>query len=114
MSLGCTHSWSTADIPRNERKETIQRSQAAAIKRRNDNITNRVDAKRNKRLGIKVKEASGKGATKGKGYKGKNPKDEEDRGGKGGKGGKSGKSGKGRPGFEGKSKDRKARSAARA
>ncbi|KAL7422641.1 hypothetical protein Q5752_001932 [Cryptotrichosporon argae] len=64
-----------------DRKKELERSQAAKIKKRSDNIASRLDAKRNKRLGIKDKGAKDKGA-------------------KGGKG-------KGRPGFEGKRKERK-------
>ncbi|KAL1408780.1 hypothetical protein Q8F55_005593 [Vanrija albida] len=64
-----------------ERKRTLEKAQAAAVKKRNDNIAARVDGKRNKRLGIKDKADKGKAG---------------------------GKSKKGRPGFEGKSKDKKA------
>ncbi|TXT10769.1 hypothetical protein VHUM_02274 [Vanrija humicola] len=63
-----------------ERKRTLEKAQAASIKKRNDNIAARADGKRNKRLGIKDKGDKKAG----------------------------GKSKKGRPGFEGKSKDKKA------
>lgn len=82
----------------NERKADLEKSQAAKAKKRNDNLASRIDAKRNKRLGIKDKSKE-----------------------KGGKHGKDGKGkGKGRPGFEGKSgkgangKDKKGRAAAKA
>lgn len=67
--------------PRVERKRTLEKAQAASIKKRNDNIAARADGKRNKRLGIKDKSGDKKAG---------------------------GKSKKGRPGFEGKSKDKKA------
>jgi len=62
-----------------------------AIKKRNDNIASRAEARRNKRLGIKEK--GGKGKEKG-------GKGEHKRKGKG-----TGK-GKGRPGFEGGRKEK--------
>ncbi|KAK8850345.1 hypothetical protein IAR55_004263 [Kwoniella newhampshirensis] len=65
-----------------ERKREIEKSNAIAIKKRNENIAKRVDAKRDKRLGIKDKGGSKKKARpgfegkKGKGgYKGKNKDD---------------------------------------
>ncbi|WWD20526.1 hypothetical protein CI109_105002 [Kwoniella shandongensis] len=65
-----------------ERKREIEKSNAIAIKKRNDNIAKRVDAKRDKRLGVKDKGGAKKKARpgfegkKGKGgYKGKNRDD---------------------------------------
>lgn len=69
---------------RAERKKTLEKGHEVAIKKRNDNIASRADAKRNKRLGIKDK---GKGKDKGT------------------SGRKKGK-GKGRPGFEGGRKEK--------
>lgn len=67
-----------------ERKKTLAQAQATAIKKRNDNIASRNEARRNKKLGIKKKAGDkGKGGVGGK------------------KGGDRGK-GKSRPGFEGK------------
>lgn len=80
----------------------MDKSTAMAIKKRNDNINSRLDARRNKRLGIKdkTKAAAGKGGKK----------DHKSRGDRGDKGDK-----KGRPGFEGKSgTDKKKRAAQRA
>jgi hypothetical protein len=82
-----------------ERKKQLEQGQAAKAKKRDDNIAKRVDARRNKRLGIKPKED-------------KNTRDKGKTGGKTGGGGKGAKGG--RPGFEGKSNDRKKRAAARA
>lgn len=82
----------------NERKRSQALGQQAAIKKRNDNIAARVDARKNKRLGIKdkAKAAAGKGG--------------KDKGGKDYKGKKGG-----RPGFEGKSgNDKKKRAQTRA
>ncbi|KAK4686416.1 hypothetical protein P7C73_g3715, partial [Tremellales sp. Uapishka_1] len=74
-----------------ERKLELQKSQSTAIKKRNDNIASRADARKNKRLGIKDK-TKGKAVKKGRpGFEGKN------KGGKG-KDGKDGGKGKGKEG----------------
>ncbi len=65
---------------RAERKKTLEKGHEVAIKKRNDNIASRADAKRNKRLGIKDKDKGTSGRKKGKG--------------------------KGRPGFEGGRKEK--------
>lgn len=81
-----------ADI-RADRKKGLAQAQAAAIKKRTDNIAARADARRNKRLGVKEK-----------------PKD---KGGKKGRPGFEGKSkGKGKPGKGGM--DKKSRAASKA
>ncbi|ORY35876.1 surfeit locus protein 6-domain-containing protein [Naematelia encephala] len=48
-----------------ERKKTLEKSQATAIKKRNDNIASRVDAKRDKKFGVKGKNKD-KGKKKGR------------------------------------------------
>jgi hypothetical protein len=78
----------------NERKDKLDKAAAAKAAKRNDNLAARVDAKRNKRLGIKDK-AKDKGKGKGKGTPGFGGK-------KGGKGKSDG------------GKDKKARAGAKA
>jgi len=75
------------DFGRAERKKTLDKGREVAVKKRNDNIALRAEARRNKRMGIKDK--GKKDGGQGKGKKGK---------------------GTGRPGFEGgrKEKTRKA------
>ncbi|GFZ48310.1 hypothetical protein JCM24511_06058 [Saitozyma sp. JCM 24511] len=73
-----------------ERKRDLDKSQAVAMKKRNDNIAARAEARKNKRLGIKDKGAK-KGMKKGRpGFEGKKGK-----GGGGKKGGASTGSGAG-------------------
>jgi hypothetical protein len=80
-----------ADVrDRAERKRDLDKSQAVAMKKRNDNIAARAEARKNKRLGIKDKGAK-KGMKKGRpGFEGKKGK-----GGGGKKGGASTGSGAG-------------------
>ncbi|BEI81914.1 hypothetical protein CcaverHIS002_0210740 [Cutaneotrichosporon cavernicola] len=90
-----------------ERKVQLERSEAAKIAKRNDNLASRAEGKRNKRMGIKPKE---KEKGKGKGTPGFGGK-------KGGKGDKEGKEWK--EGGKGKGKgkggmDKKARAGAKA
>lgn len=97
-----------ADAVRADRKREIQATQSIAIKKRNDNIASKLQARKDKKMGIKKKDAP-KGAKKGtgKGYQGKNKDNDRDGGGGGGgksKGGDKGGAKKGRPGFEGKGK----------
>jgi hypothetical protein len=89
---------------RADRKREIVATQSIAIKKRNDNIASKLQARKDKKMGVKKKDAP-KGAKKGtgKGYQGKNKDNDRDAGPAKGKGGdKGGK--KGRPGFEGKGK----------
>lgn len=75
---------------RAERKRDLDKSQAVAMKKRNDNIAARAEARKNKRLGIKDKGAK-KGMKKGRpGFEGKKGK-----GGGGKKGGASAGAGAG-------------------
>ncbi|WVR08432.1 hypothetical protein IAU60_005487 [Kwoniella sp. DSM 27419] len=77
-----------------DRKKEIEKSNAASIKKRNDNIAKRIEDKRNKRLGIKDKGAKGaKGGQKG-GKKGGRPGFEGKKGKGGGSGGAGGSGGK--------------------
>lgn len=105
--------WGRADGFRADRKRDIQNTQSIAIKKRNDNIASKLQARKDKKMGVKKKDAP-KGSTgkkgNGKGYQGKNR--DPDGGGPGAglgitgnksKGGAGGGK-KGRPGFEGKGK----------
>jgi hypothetical protein len=72
---------------RSERKRQADHSQAIKAKKRNENIANRSEAKKNKKLGLKPKGDKDKAGGKGKpGYKGKPA-------------GKPDGKGKGKPGF---------------
>lgn len=51
---------------RSERKKTIEKSSAASIKKRNDNIASRIDAKKNKKTGKDKSKDKGKGKGKGR------------------------------------------------
>ncbi|GMK59282.1 hypothetical protein CspeluHIS016_0702970 [Cutaneotrichosporon spelunceum] len=88
----------------NERKVQLERSEAAKIAKRNDNLASRAEGKRNKRLGIKSKDPK-----KGKGTPGFGGK-------KGGKGGRDreGRDDKGKGGKGMGGKDKKARAGAKA
>ena len=79
---------------RSDRKRQAEQSQAIKAKKRNEHITARSDAKKNKKLGLKPKGDKDKAPGRGKsgGYKGKNPDQNEKAGGDKGKGKK-------RPGF---------------
>jgi hypothetical protein len=79
-------------VCRAERKKTLEKSQAAAAKKRNDNIAARSEARKNKRLGIKVKDMGGKGKKGRPGFEGKKGK------------GKSGGGAAGKAKFAGKGK----------
>ncbi|KAK1922904.1 establishment of cell polarity protein [Papiliotrema laurentii] len=70
-----------------ERKRDLEKSHAAAAKKRNDNIASRNEARKNKKMGVKEKN---KAKTKGKGRPG------FEGGKKGGKGGNSGGAGGGK------------------
>lgn len=92
----------------NERKEQLDKAQAAKVAKRNDNLASRAEGKRNKRLGIKDK-TKDKKERKGKGTPGFGGK------GKGGKGGKDGKDrGTDKGGKDRGGKDKKARAGAKA
>lgn len=77
-----------ADIDRADRKKQLSDAQAAAIKKRNDNIAGRAQARKDKKSGVKkkdVKKVGGAGAKKGKSRPGFEGKKGGDKGKKGGK-----------------------------
>ena len=77
-----------ADIYRADRKKQLSDAQAAAIKKRNDNIAGRAQARKDKKSGVKkkdVKKVGGAGAKKGKSRPGFEGKKGGDKGKKGGK-----------------------------
>jgi len=53
------------DFGRAERKKTLDKGREVAVKKRNDNIALRAEARRNKRMGIKDKGKKDGGLGKG-------------------------------------------------